>query len=434
MRLHHQLLKRTPADGFTLTELLVAASIGVLLSLVAGEALVSHLQSNARLESLERLRNDWNRASHFIESEVALSERVLTSSGSVNLDQCSPEITADEFRFALEIRRDLPPVIYFVRNNESNSSSIWNGTESLYRCGPKLREDGKYCTASDANLAIQSTEDNIQPCKRKDSNLPSSYPPISLAMLADGMEPKSASDPDGCGFKTNNQSITSKSLQATFCITGVGEQQFKADLNTYSRISPIFSYPNATSLCSDQNLTIEGFYKLSGGDSDANNLSVPQGEVPEDQDVLICGYGGGDTIEGSTGNDVLEAGDLTGSSHPSATLSGLAGNDRLVGGKGNDSLNGNGGDDVLIGQDGNDTLNGGAGENRYLPGLGNDTVEGGPDLDVVFLDDVRNNFTGLSACTRSNCSLSYTKAGTDYTLTTTNAEVLIFRDGRYDLK
>ena len=111
-----------------------------------------------------------------------------------------------------------------------------------------------------------------------------------------------------------------------------------------------------------------------------------------------------------------------------------AGNDRLVGGKGNDTLNGNGGDDVLIGQDGNDTLNGGAGENRYLPGLGNDTVEGGPDLDVVFLDDARNNFTGLSACTRSNCSLSYTKAGTDYTLTTTNAEVLIFRDGRYDLK
>lgn len=41
MRLHNELLKRAKTDGFTLTELLVAASIGVLLSLVAGEALIS---------------------------------------------------------------------------------------------------------------------------------------------------------------------------------------------------------------------------------------------------------------------------------------------------------------------------------------------------------------------------------------------------------
>jgi len=409
MRLHNELLKRAKTDGFTLTELLVAASIGVLLSLVAGEALISHLQSNARLESLERLRNDWNRASHFIESEVALSERVLTSPGSVNLDQCSPAITANEFRFALEIRRDLAPVIYFVRDNEANSGSIWNGSASLYRCGPSIAEDGNYTneiTGTDASLGGSK---------------------LVLDGLAEDCDLSIITDP-------SNTTNTSKSLRINLCIKGISTQTFEGETNTYSRISPIFSYPNATSLCSDQNLTIEGFYKLSGGDSSANTLSVPQGEVPEDQDVLICGYGGGDTIEGSTGNDVLEAGDLTGSSHPSATLSGLAGNDRLVGGKGNDSLNGNGGDDILIGQDGNDTLNGGAGENRYLPGLGNDTVEGGPDLDVVFLDDVRNNFTGLSACTRSNCSLSYTKAGTNYTLTTTNAEVLIFRDGRYDLK
>ena len=409
MRLHHQLLKRTQADGFTLTELLLAASMGVLLSLVAGEALISHLQSNARLESLERLRNDWNRASHFIESEVALSERVLTSAGSVNLDQCSPEITAEEFRFALEIRRDLQPVIYFVRDNDSNSSSVWNGTESLYRCGPGIAEDGNYSNQITGSSSSLGGSKLVLDGLTQDCN---------LTVITD----------------PSDTSNTSKSLRINLCIKGISTQTFEGETSTYSRISPIFSYPSATSLCSDQNLTIEGFYKLSGGDSDANNLSVPQGEVPGDQDVLICGYGGGDTIEGSTGNDVLEAGDLTGSSHPNATLSGLAGNDRLVGGKGDDTLNGNEGDDVLIGQDGNDTLSGGSGENRYLPGFGNDSVVGGPDLDVVFLDDVRNNFAGLSACTRSNCSLSYTKAGTDYTLTTTKAEVLIFRDGRYDLK
>ena len=45
------------------------------------------LRSDAGLETTERLRNDWTRSSHFIESEVALSERVLTSSGSINLNQ-----------------------------------------------------------------------------------------------------------------------------------------------------------------------------------------------------------------------------------------------------------------------------------------------------------------------------------------------------------
>lgn len=414
MRLHFQLLKRPNADGFTLTELLVAASISVLLTAVAAEALTSHLRSNARLESLERLRNDWNRTSHFIESEVALSERVLTSPGSVNLDQCSPGITDDEFRFALEIRRDLPPAIYFVRDNEENSSSIWNGSASLYRCGPGIAEDGSYTNQ------ISGTSSGLSGSKLVIDGLvlDDSGPKCDLTVITD----------------PSNTTNTSKSLRLNLCINGISTQSFEGETNTYSRVSPIFSYPNTTSLCSDQNLTIEGFYKLSGGDSNANSLSIPQGEVPEDQDVLICGYGGGDSIAGSTGNDVLEAGDLTGNTHPNATLSGLAGNDRLVGGKGNDNLYGNEGDDVLIGQDGNDTLTGGAGENRYLPGLGNDQVIGGPDLDVVFLDDIRNNFMGLSTCTRSNCSLSYTNAGTTYTLTTTNAEVLIFRDGRYDLR
>lgn len=105
-----------------------------------------------------------------------------------------------------------------------------------------------------------------------------------------------------------------------------------------------------------------------------------------------------------------------------------------MGGKGDDTLNGAAGDDVLVGLDGNDTLVGGTGENRYLPGLGNDTVSGGPDLDVVFLDGVRNNFSGLSACTRANCSLSYSDSGVEHSLTTTSVEVMIFRDGRYDLR
>ena len=407
MRLHHQLLRAKPErqQGFSLTELMVAASIGVLLSLVAGDALISHIQSNARLESLERLRSDWSRTSHFIESEVALSERVLTNPNSVNLNQCSPSITAEEFRFALEIRRDLPPVIYFIRSNEDNTKSLWNGTHSLFRCGPGIDENGNY-----TDIITGSTQATG-----------------SANRVIDGLS-------NSCGIKVMNISETSKSLRIELCMNGISTQTLKGETSTYSRVSPIFSYPNANSLCSEENLSIEGFYKLSGGNSSQNTLSVPQNAVPADQDVLICGYGGSDNITGSTANDVLEAGDLAAEDLPGAAMDGQAGNDRLLGGGRHDILLGDAGDDTLIGQAGNDQLDGGPGENRYLPGLGNDIVIGGPDLDVVFLDDIRNNFTGLSACTRSNCSLTYTNAGTTYTLTMSNTEVLIFRDGRYDLR
>ena len=84
--------------------------------------------------------------------------------------------------------------------------------------------------------------------------------------------------------------------------------------------------------------------------------------------------------------------------------------------------------------EGDDTLTGGPGENRYLPGLGNDTVIGGSDLDVVFLDGVRTNFTGLTTCTRTSCSLTYSESGITHSLITSSVEVLIFRDGRYDLR
>ena len=412
MHLHHQLLiaqRQRSASGFSLVELLLAASLGGLLCIVAADAMITHLRSNASLEATERLRSDWSRTSHFIESEIALSERVLTNPESINLNQCTPAIDGTtEFRFALEIRRDLPPAIYFVRTNSDDEQQVvWNGSQSLFRCGPSIDVNGNYTnviTGSDQQTVLASR-------------------------LVDGLG-------TSCTLEVLTNAAVSKSLSFRLCLQGIGQQTFSGTTNTYSRISPVFSYPNSTSLCSDQDLSIEGFYKLSGGDSNSNTLAVPQGAVPADQDVLICGYGGGDTIEGSSANDVLEAGDLPAGTppHPAADLNGLEGNDRLVGGKGDDTLNGADGDDVLVGLDGNDTLVGGSGENRYLPGLGNDAVTGGPDLDVVFLDGVRNNFTGLSACTRANCSLSYSDSGVNYSLTTTNAEVLIFRDGRYDLR
>ncbi|QNG27086.1 hypothetical protein [Synechococcus sp. HK01-R] len=401
MRLHHRLLT---AAGFTLVELLVAASVGVLLSLTASQLMFSHMRSSSALEATQRLRDDWNRTTHFIESEVALSERVLTNAALINLAQCNPAISSAEFRFALEIRRDLPPALYFVRDNAENSLD-WIGTSSLWRCGPGIADNGDY-----ANIIDTST-----------SSL------LTAQRLVDGMNANChltvSSTPTG----------VSKSLRYELCIQGLTSYSYSQAVDTYSRISPVFSYPNTNTLCSDEYLTIEGFYKLSGGTAGADTLQVPTIALNEYNDILICGYGGGDTINGSRANDVLEAGDSGRNPEPGATINGNDGSDRLRGGPGNDILSGGSGDDVLIGGAGNDMLDGGLGENQYLPGSGTNVITGGASLDIVFIDSNKADVDGLGNCTKTSCALTYVANGTNSSATASGVEVLIFRDGRYDI-
>lgn len=407
MRYHHRVLRPRAHQswGFTLVEVLLAAGLGSMICLVAADALITHLRTSERLEANERLRLDWSRTSQFIEAEVALSERVLTTADNVSLEQCGAAISSDEFRFALELRRDLAPAIYYVRRHGSGEQSQWLGEQSLWRCGPPIAEDGTY--------SGQITG--------------ASYS-ISNDRLVDGLTAS-------CGLTVENAPAggMGKSLSFRLCLQGLSTQGFTQSASTYSRISPVFSYPTTTSLCSDRNLSIEGFYKLSGGTAGADLLEVPRGAVPANQDVLICGYGGGDTIHGSSANDVLEGGDQD-PEIKGANIEGLAGNDRLRGTVASDVLDGGEGDDVLVGWSGNDLLKGGTGENRYLPGLGNDSVIGGPDLDVVFLELPRTSFSGLSACSRANCSLTYSDGSSRQALTMSGVEVLIFRDGRTDLR
>ena len=248
MRLHHPIL-RTSCNrdaGFTLVELLVAASVGSIVALAASDLMLSNMRSGAALEATQSLRSDWNRASHFIESQVALSERVITDATLLNLAQCNPTITATEFAFGLEVRRDLPPAIYFVRDNATNSLE-WNGESSLWRCGPSIDVNGEYTDVISGNSASQ----------------------LTAQRLVDGMT-------NSCMLSaTAATSGVSKSLRYQLCIRGLTNYSYTQSVNTYSRISPVFSYPNSNSLCSDQFLTIEGFYKLEGGTTGADVLELP---------------------------------------------------------------------------------------------------------------------------------------------------------------
>ncbi len=104
-----------------------------------------------------------------------------------------------------------------------------------------------------------------------------------------------------------------------------------------------------------------------------------------DFNELLKGYGGDDVINAGGGNDVIR--DIVGDNelYGDAGADVVHGSGKLYGGSGHDNLYGRGGDDRLYGGTGNDWLDGGA---------GNDWLDGGAGLaDVAFFANVSQSIT-----------------------------------------
>lgn len=102
--------------------------------------------------------------------------------------------------------------------------------------------------------------------------------------------------------------------------------------------------------------------------------------------LIVSGLGGNDSLIGGAGNDVFNGGDgddVLKGRNGNDILNGDAGNDTLNGGDGNDTLNGGAGADGLSGYTGNDSLTGGTENDTLYGGVGNDTLKGGDGADVL---------------------------------------------------
>ncbi|MEA2397639.1 MAG: hypothetical protein QOK25_1195 [Thermoleophilaceae bacterium] len=104
---------------------------------------------------------------------------------------------------------------------------------------------------------------------------------------------------------------------------------------------------------------------------------------------VICGLLGNDTIDGLAGNDTLwgdACNDKVKLVFPAAKKK-KDGNDKLIGGPGNDALYGAGGNDTLTGGPGNDRLYGGGGNDKLTGGAGVDSFFGGAGNDTISARD-----------------------------------------------
>jgi Ca2+-binding RTX toxin-like protein len=83
--------------------------------------------------------------------------------------------------------------------------------------------------------------------------------------------------------------------------------------------------------------------------------------------TTLLGGGGDDVMDGNAGDNVIDGGD---------------GNDRFGGGGGNNTLSGGAGHDtILAGRGGRNVINGGDGNDQLIGGRGDDLIDGGPGND-----------------------------------------------------
>lgn len=430
--------------AFTLPELLIAAAIGVGVVLLTGQALVSHTQNSVRIETLQRKRDDWRRASSFIESEIAMSERVLAASSATRIPATCADygVTANNIKLVLDVDRKLPLVLYAVVDPTADEfpddeRNQWMGKFVLIRCGPAIGTGAvSYQAIEGINLTNQG-----QGLDYDDYRAGSSV----ASILIDGLGTNAC--PDGFCVTINN----SKSVSFVLALEGVQRnssviRDYQLEAGNQSRVNPVAAYPESLSICDKM---------CSAGRCDErSNLYVTQGtSAPETIDlssrssnVIICGLGGGDTLKAGTGlQNTIDAYKFSASG---ATIQGGSGaaprkvKNYLFGTDSNDVINGGNDIDNLVGRCGNDQLSGGSGTNHYLPwdqgcsGSQDTTITGGTGTDIVYIRGSITDYNLSSSCTepglQSDCTI--TKPGTASKISASNVEVFVFNDARLDLR
>jgi type II secretory pathway pseudopilin PulG len=136
--------------GFTLVELLVAASITAFVVGSAMLTLTDLLQINQQAESETLRRQDLNRSLDFMSDEIRRASSIYTNAAQAETDVKAslPSFSLPAgAKAVLSLRIPIPPannqtaiVIYYIQN----TSSPWVGDRLIRRWGPPIIQDGSY--------------------------------------------------------------------------------------------------------------------------------------------------------------------------------------------------------------------------------------------------------------------------------------------------
>ena len=143
-------LRKFPSSaGYTLTELLIGASLTSVVVGAAGFGLIQVMNLNKSGNAQVERRMEVNRALDFISDEVRRAESIETDTSDTNLTSVASGFSRPsdaKVVLALNIPGLDQRVIYYVRPKPSGSN--WAGPNVIYRWGPPINSDGQYTTAT----------------------------------------------------------------------------------------------------------------------------------------------------------------------------------------------------------------------------------------------------------------------------------------------
>ncbi len=134
---------------------------------------------------------------------------------------------------------------------------------------------------------------------------------------------------------------------------------------------------------------ISGTVEVVSVTGTAGNDTISGGTF--DKAMIIRGLAGQDRLTGGNGNDHIDGGDetvLVAGKLKGDTIAGGKGNDVIFGGAGDDSINGGDGHDAIDGQAGNDTISGDNHNDTLIGGTGRDSLTGGNSSGTITSNDL----------------------------------------------
>ena len=138
--------------GYTLVELLIAASLTLVVVGAAGFGLIAMMQTQQSTKAQVERRTEVNRALDFISDEVRYARTIGTDASGVSGFNPTDKTVV----LVLDIPDPANPTtpknaVYYVK---SNTGTNWFGPQVLYRWGPPLNADGSYGTGSNTSQAL----------------------------------------------------------------------------------------------------------------------------------------------------------------------------------------------------------------------------------------------------------------------------------------
>lgn len=139
------------SSGFTLIELLVTTGLGAIILAAAAALITSHIRSTTAAEIAQRVRDDANRLSYFIQTEANEAALVRTAQ---SIDACTGVAGSGSSVFSLVIPR--PDGAAGSAANVVLSHYYLSGG-SLWRCGPSINRNGSLDYATTQNGILNSS-------------------------------------------------------------------------------------------------------------------------------------------------------------------------------------------------------------------------------------------------------------------------------------